>query len=88
MATHSSILAWTRIPWTEEPGGLQSMGCRVRHDQSGLAYRNMQECVVFPNEPLSSPRNLVTYVGSWVQQEVGLANTVRTQSPRCKFGGG
>jgi len=25
MATHSSILAW-RIPWTEEPGGLQCMG--------------------------------------------------------------
>ena len=32
MATHSSILAW-RIPWTEESGGLQSMGLqRVRHD--------------------------------------------------------
>ena len=32
MATHSSILAW-RIPWTEEPGRLQSMGLqRVRHD--------------------------------------------------------
>ena len=32
MATCSSILAW-RIPWTEEPGGLQSMGSqRVRHD--------------------------------------------------------
>ena len=32
MATHSSILAW-RIPWAEEPGGLQSMGSkRVRHD--------------------------------------------------------
>ena len=32
MATHSSILAW-RIPWTEEPGGLQSVGSqRVRHD--------------------------------------------------------
>ena len=32
MATHSSILAW-RIPWTEEPGGLQSMGSqRVRHN--------------------------------------------------------
>ena len=32
MTTHSSILAW-RIPWTEEPGGLQSMGSqRVRHD--------------------------------------------------------
>ena len=32
IATNSSILAW-RIPWTEEPGGLQSMGSyRVRHD--------------------------------------------------------
>ena len=32
MATHSSILAW-RIPWTEEPSGLQSMGLqRVAHD--------------------------------------------------------
>ena len=32
MATHSSILAW-RIPWTEEPGKLQSMGLqRVEHD--------------------------------------------------------
>ena len=32
MATHSSILAW-RIPWTEEPGGLQSMGSQtVGHD--------------------------------------------------------
>ena len=27
IATHSSILAW-RIPWTEEPHGLQSMGCK------------------------------------------------------------
>ena len=32
MATHSSILAW-KIPWTEEPGGLQSMDLqRVGHD--------------------------------------------------------
>jgi len=32
MATHSSILAW-KIPWTEEPGELQSMGSqRVGHD--------------------------------------------------------
>ena len=32
MATHSRILAW-RIPWTEEPGGLPSMGSqRVGHD--------------------------------------------------------
>ena len=32
VATHSSILSW-EIPWTEEPGGLQSMGSqRFRHD--------------------------------------------------------
>ena len=32
MAAHSSILAW-RVPWTEEPGGLQSMGLqRVKDD--------------------------------------------------------
>ena len=36
MATHSSMLAW-RIPGTEEPGGLSSMGShRVGHDQSDL----------------------------------------------------
>ena len=37
MATHSSTLAW-KIPWTEEPGGLLSVGShRVRHDWSDLA---------------------------------------------------
>ena len=37
MATHSSVLAW-RIPGTEEPGGLPSMGShRVGHDWSDLA---------------------------------------------------
>ena len=32
MATHSSILAW-KIPWTEEPGGLQSMGLQKSRTQ-------------------------------------------------------
>ena len=37
-ATHSSVLAW-RVPWTEEPGGLKSMGSqRVRHKRSDLAH--------------------------------------------------
>ena len=37
MATHSSILAW-RIPWTEEPCGLQSISSQtVRHDRRNLA---------------------------------------------------
>ena len=38
MATHPSILAW-RIPWTEEPGELWSVGSqRIRHDWSDLAH--------------------------------------------------
>ena len=38
MATHASIVPWG-IPWTEEPGGLQSMGSqRVGHDWSGWAH--------------------------------------------------
>ena len=39
MATHSSILAW-RIPWTEEPGGLQSMGSQRVGDE--LATKQLQ----------------------------------------------
>ena len=38
MAPHSSTLAW-KIPWTEEPGRLQSMGSRrVRHEMSGFPF--------------------------------------------------
>ena len=33
MATHSSTLAW-KIPWTEEPGGLQSMGLQTVSDMT------------------------------------------------------
>ena len=50
MATHSSILVW-KIPWTEEPGGLLSIGSqRVEHGWSDLAwhtyfYRNL---LVYP----------------------------------------
>ena len=43
MATHSSVLAW-RIPWTEEPGGLLSIGPhRVGHDWSDLACMHALE---------------------------------------------
>ena len=41
MATHSSILSW-RIPWTEDPGGLQSIGSQgVRHDWNNLACMHL-----------------------------------------------
>ena len=44
IATHSSILAW-RIPWMEEPGGLQSTGSqRVRHDwATSLTHEDLQD---------------------------------------------
>ena len=42
MATHSSLLAW-RIPWTEEPGGLQSMG----HERVGLNHNNRNEMALW-----------------------------------------
>ena len=53
MGTHSSILAW-RIPWTEEPGGLQSMGSqRAGHDWSDLA----STCLVLAIEISSNDRS-------------------------------
>ena len=38
-AAHSGIFAW-RIPWTEEPGELQSMGCRVWHTWATFTHKN------------------------------------------------
>ena len=62
MAAYSSILAW-KIPWTEEPGGLQSVGLqRVRHD---LAAEQKKKVVL----PLTwaSPHNMVDclFVGTF-----------------------
>ena len=42
METHSSILAW-EIPWTEESGGLQSIGLQTGQDSSDLARTHTQE---------------------------------------------
>ena len=51
MVTHSSILAW-KIPWTEQPGGLQSMGSqRVRHNLA--------------TKPPPPPAILGTYFFTW-----------------------
>ena len=54
MATHSSTLAW-RIPWTEEPGGLQSTGSqRVRHNwvtKPSAAHQGLPGGSVVMNQP-------------------------------------
>ena len=54
MATHSSILAW-RIPWVEEPGGLQSTGLqRVGHD----LVTEQQQHVILADQQNTCPVNL------------------------------
>ena len=65
MATHSSILAW-RIPWTEEPDRLRSMGSqRVGHNQSDLACTHVSlpighpfshPCVIIPILLMRKPK--------------------------------
>ena len=40
MGTHSSILAW-RIPWTEEPGGLKSMGSQSQTQLNNLVHTHI-----------------------------------------------
>ena len=53
MATHSSVLAW-RIPWTEEPGGLQSMGSQSdttlsdSHTHTHTHTHTQQELITAP----------------------------------------
>ena len=57
-ATHSSILAW-RIPWTEEPGGLQSMGSqRVGHSWASehMHSRHMEYDINRKNSWINSPK--------------------------------
>ena len=44
MATHSSTLAW-KIPWTEEPGGLQSMGSRESDTTERLHFHFSLSCI-------------------------------------------
>ena len=65
MATHSSILAW-RIPWTEEPGGLQSMGWqRVESNWATNSFSIHMSVVLSPFVPSSPPLT----VSIWVDLE-------------------
>ena len=59
MATHSSILAW-KIPWTEEPGGLQSMGLQSRTQLKGLStHAGSLGSLTTLNFPPNRPQELV-----------------------------
>ena len=56
MATHSSVLAW-RIPWTEEPGGLQSMGS---HRSDTTEQFNNIRILTSPPDGYDAPSSLRT----------------------------
>ena len=58
MATHSSVLAW-KIPWTEEPGRLQSMGLLRLHFHFHALEKLMQPTPVFLPGESQGRRSLV-----------------------------
>ena len=64
-ATHSSILAW-RIPWTEEPGGLQSKGVTESDTTELLRMHTCQKCgggCLLPVDILSVPKvSIIIYI--------------------------
>ena len=73
MAPHSSTLAW-KIPWTEEPGRLQSVGSRrVRHDESNLARRSMMydkgDC---PEKAMATHSSTFAWKIPWTEEPGGL----------------
>ena len=81
-ATHSSILAW-RIPWTEEPGGLQSMGSqRVKQDRSdgvqehtlrGRAGRQVRSCCPgFFGKPVMGTIQRKGWNSHWGRRSLGV----------------
>ena len=56
--THSTVLAW-RIPWTEEPGGLQAIGSqRAGHDRSNLT----QQYILVSHLCFEKPDNIDEYI--------------------------
>ena len=68
MATHSSILAW-RIPWTEKPGGLQSVGLRrVWHNWASNTYTQTRKTKAFKGKlrSLTEIKRYLEYQLAWV----------------------
>ena len=77
MATHSSILAW-EIPWTERPGGLQSMGLQsVRHNLATKQTNKRSLC------PCWGPESTVLTL--WKQSGLWKHLSAMKSSPRVKY---
>ena len=66
MATHSNILAW-KIPWTEEPNGLQFKGLqRVRHNWAIQEMKEMQ--VESLEEEMATHSNILAWKIPWTEE--------------------
>ena len=74
MATHSNILAW-RIPWTEEPGGLQFMGSWSQTQLCGEAT-----CISNCLESFKTPANIIK-LNSLINQNIIKDGTIRPEAP-------
>ena len=81
MASHSSTLAW-KIPWTEEPGGLQSMGCWKLDTTERLHFQFSPSCIGEGNgnqlqcSCLEDPRD----GGAWWAAIYGVAQSDMTEA--------
>ena len=71
MATHSSILAW-RVPWTEELGGLQSMGRKESHTTERIHFHKARLLCCFPEGSLRGRNQVLPALlcprHTWTQQ--------------------
>ena len=79
MATHFSILAW-RIPWTEEPGGLQSIG---RKSQTGLKLLSTHACTILCTDSWKSLLNGLCsseVIPTWPLNSIQFSRSVMTDS--------
>ena len=75
MATHSSTLAW-KIPWMEEPGRLQSMGCKESDTTERLHFHFSLSCTGEGNDnPLSTCLENPRDGGTWWAAVYGVAQS-------------
>ena len=80
MATHSSVLAW-EIPWTEEPGGLQSTGSQESDTTERLNHHQLYQCLkshylcVAPHSPLPRADLSVVHVAQSSVSRIGFSTS-------------
>ena len=85
MATHSNTLAW-KIPWTEEPGRLQSMGSvRVRHDFTFTINNHTISMITMVTLPFPSTDVHCRIELQWSQQYSRVVRAWAVVSTRVKF---